>query len=176
TSISIVLFIVSGLFIVMMVAFVMIDFFRKRNDEFHEQIVEKDVRWLPKAAEEDHRKRIIRAYHKASYDLIDHGATSEKSMTPGEFEENSIKKFEIKEENLRDLTDLYEEARFSEHEIVSDKSSKAEILSEDISTDLQNHELKPSTKSSELIEIDDSLHHKKEETKTKDSDDKEDEE
>ena len=83
--ISLILLIISGIFILLMVSFVLIDFFKKRENEFHEKIISKDVRWLPKTTEQDHRKRVIRAYHKASYDLIDHGASSEKSMTPVEF-------------------------------------------------------------------------------------------
>ncbi|MHA1122036.1 MAG: DUF4129 domain-containing protein [Candidatus Heimdallarchaeota archaeon] len=117
---------VSGVFITIAVVFIGIDFFRKRDDEFHERILDKERRWMPTASTTDHRKRVIRAYHKASYDLIDHGAKSERSMTPGEFESTTTGRFEIKDKSLEDLTGLYEEARFSEHELSEKESTKAE--------------------------------------------------
>jgi len=133
---------VSGVFIVIAVVFIGIDFFRKRDDEFHEKILDKERRWMPTASTTDHRKRVIRAYHKASYDLIDHGAKSEKSMTPGEFESTSTDRFEIKDKSLEDLTDLYEEARFSEHELSEKESIKAEKSLDKISKQLDKDKKK----------------------------------
>ncbi|MHA1533087.1 MAG: DUF4129 domain-containing protein, partial [Candidatus Heimdallarchaeota archaeon] len=119
---------VSGVFITIAVVFIGIDFFRKRDDEFHERILDKERRWMPTASTTDHRKRVIRAYHKASYDLIDHGAKSERSMTPGEFESTTTGRFEIKDKSLEDLTGLYEEARFSEHELSEKESTKSWLI------------------------------------------------
>ncbi len=133
---------VSGVFIMISVVFIGIDFFRKRDDEFHERILDKERRWMPTASTTDHRKRVIRAYHKASYDLIDHGAKSEKSMTPGEFEETTTGRFEIKDKSLEDLTDLYEEARFSEHELSEKESTKAEKSLDKISKRLDKEKKK----------------------------------
>ena len=132
----------SGVFITIAVIFIGIDFFRKRDDEFHERILDKERRWMPTASTTDHRKRVIRAYHKASYDLIDHGAKSEKSMTPGEFEETTTGRFEIKDKSLEDLTDLYEEARFSEHELSEKESTKAEKSLDKISKRLDKEKKK----------------------------------
>ena len=140
--VSIALLVISSIFILVMIGFVMFDFFRRREEEYHEQIVQKDVRWLPKVTESDHRKRVIRAYHKASYDLIDHGVKSERSMTPGEFEVAAKTKFEETEEPFTDLTDLYEEARFSEHEIIQEKSLEAEKRLEELSTKLKKTRVK----------------------------------
>lgn len=133
---------VSGVFITIAVVFIGIDFFRKRDDEFHERILDKERRWMPTASTTDHRKRVIRAYHKASYDLIDHGAKSEKSMTPGEFETSTTGRFEIKDKSLEDLTDLYEEARFSEHELSENESTKAEKSLDKISKRLDKDKKK----------------------------------
>lgn len=143
---------VSGVFITIAVIFIGIDFFRKRDDEFHERILDKERRWMPTASTTDHRKRIIRAYHKASYDLIDHGAKSERSMTPGEFEETTTGKFEITDKSLEDLTDLYEEARFSEHELSEKESSKAEKSHEKISKRLDKEKQKAKKESEEASE------------------------
>ncbi|MHA1124209.1 MAG: DUF4129 domain-containing protein [Candidatus Heimdallarchaeota archaeon] len=126
TPISIALLIISGVFVLVTVAFVVFDFYKKRDEEYHEDTKDVDARWLPKAERKDHRKRVIRAYHKASYKLIDHGAKSAKDMTPGEFEKASKYKLELKDESLDELTDLYEEARYSEHEISLRKSENAE--------------------------------------------------
>ena len=150
--VSIALLVISSIFILVMIGFVMFDFFRKRDEEYHEQIVQKDVRWLPKASETDHRKRVIRAYHKASYDLIDHGVKSERSMTPGEFEFAAKTQFEDAEEPFTDLTDLYEEARFSEHEIKQEKSKEAEKRLNELSTKLKKTKVKKTDKAEEISE------------------------
>ncbi len=143
---------VSGVFITIAVVFIGIDFFRKRDDEFHERILDKERRWMPTASTTDHRKRVIRAYHKASYDLIDHGAKSEKSMTPGEFETTTTGKFEIKDKSLEDLTDLYEEARFSEHELSEKESKKAEKSQDKISKRLDKDKKKVPKEAEETSE------------------------
>lgn len=135
-SISIILLAISGLFVLVTVGFVVVDFYKKRDEEFHEEIEDRDVRWLPTAETSDHRKRVIRAYHKASYKLIDHGAKSEKDMTPGEFEKATKEKLELKNDSLDELTDLYEEARYSEHNISPKKSEKAEKYYDTIEEDL----------------------------------------
>jgi hypothetical protein len=145
---------VSGVFIVIAVVFIGIDFFRKRDDEFHEQILDKERRWMPTATSTDHRKRVIRAYHKASYKLIDHGAKSDRSMTPGEFEEKTTDRFELQDKSLVDLTDLYEEARFSEHELGEKQSTKAEKSFEKISKHLEKDEKKEVKETKEPTEID----------------------
>ncbi|NHJ86507.1 MAG: DUF4129 domain-containing protein [Asgard group archaeon] len=132
--ISVALLGVAGVFIIVAVIFIGIDFFRRRDDEFHERIIDKDKRWIPTATSSDHRKRVIRAYHKASYDLIDRGVKSERSMTPGEFEKSTEEKFPDTDEKITSLTDLYEEARFSEHEINSEDSEKAEEYCNSISS------------------------------------------
>ncbi|MGC9777937.1 MAG: DUF4129 domain-containing protein [Candidatus Heimdallarchaeota archaeon] len=154
--ISTVLLVISGVFIIVAVVFVGIDFFRKRGDEFHEQILDSDKRWLPTATATDHRKRVIRAYHKASYDLIDHGAKSERNMTPGDFEKSTKEKFDLPDESLEDLTDLYEEARYSEHEISAKNSDKAEIYLDSITTNIRKTTLPEDKKPSDYI-IEDKL-------------------
>ncbi|NHJ31293.1 MAG: DUF4129 domain-containing protein [Asgard group archaeon] len=143
---------VSSVFILVAVIFIGIDFFRKRDDEFHERIIDKEKRWMPSASTTDHRKRVIRAYHKASYDLIDHGAKSEKSMTPGEFEEAADDRFEFKDKSLEDLTDLYEEARFSDHELSEKESTKAEKSFEKISKKLKKEKKKEIETSEKITE------------------------
>ncbi|NHJ87169.1 MAG: DUF4129 domain-containing protein [Asgard group archaeon] len=143
-TVSTVLLGVSSVFIVVAIVFIGIDFFRKRGDEYHEKIIEEEKRWIPKATEDDHRKRVLRAYHETSYDLIDSGAKSEKSMTPGEFEDSATDHFKLKDESLDKLTDLYEEARFSEHDISKDDSEKAEKYQRFITLKLK--EKKPSIK------------------------------
>jgi len=137
TPVSIALLVISGLFVLVTVGFVVFDFYKKRDEEFHEDSIDKDVRWLPKAKAKDHRKRVIRAYHKTSYKLIDHGAKSAKDMTPGEFEKETKEKLELKDKSLDELTDLYEEARYSEHEISSKKSEKAEKHFDSIEKELK---------------------------------------
>ncbi|NHK31469.1 MAG: DUF4129 domain-containing protein [Asgard group archaeon] len=145
--VSIVLMVAAGAFIIAAIVFVAIDFFKRREDEFHESILEKDKRYIPTASTSNHRLRVIRAYHRTSYDLIDHGAKSERSMTPSEFGEKAKDQFPLSEDKLDGLTDLYEEARYSEHDISSDKSIQAEQFYEHISDEIEKPtEEKESTK------------------------------
>lgn len=147
--ISIVLMVVAGSFILAAIVFIAIDFFKRRDDEFHESIVDQDKRFIPTASTSDYRRRVIRAYHKASYDLIDHGAKSERSMTPSEFGTKAKDQFTFSDDSLDDLTDLYEEARYSEHEISSDKSKQAEQFSEQVSDEIIKPAKEKTTKSSD---------------------------
>jgi len=145
----------SGVFLIIAIIAIGRDFFRKRGDEFHERILDKDRRWLPSASTTDHRKRVIRAYHKTSYDLIDRGAKSERSMTPGEFEESVEERFELPGDSMEKLTDLYEEARFSEHEMNEKESKKAEKYYDKITKKTRKEE-KKATKSIEELSSEDS--------------------
>jgi large-conductance mechanosensitive channel len=135
--VSIILMVVAGVFIIAAIVFVAIDFLKRREDEFHESTLDKDRRYIPTASTSDHRRRVIRAYHKASYDLIDHGAKSERSMTPSEFGDKAKNQFAFSDDTLDGLTDLYEEARYSEHNISSVKSKQAEEFSENISDEIK---------------------------------------
>jgi hypothetical protein len=151
--VSIVLMVAAGAFIIAAIVFVAIDFFKRREDEFHESILDKDKRYIPTASTSDHRLRVIRAYHKASYDLIDHGAKSERSMTPSEFGEKAKDQFTFSDDSLNSLTDLYEEARYSEHNISVDKSKQAEEFYDHISDEIEKPaEKKESTKTDKEIE------------------------
>ncbi len=147
--ISIVLMVVAGSFILAAIVFVAIDFFKRRDDEFHESIIDQDKRYIPSASTSDYRLRVIRAYHKTSYDLIDYGAKSERSMTPSEFGIKAKDRFSFSDDSLVDLTDLYEEARYSEHEISSDKSEQAENFYEKITDEIKKPEKETETKSSD---------------------------
>jgi hypothetical protein len=138
--VSIVLMVVAGTFIIATFVYVAIDFFKKREAEFHEHSVSTEKRYIPSASSSDHRLRVIRAYHQASYDLIDHGAKSEKDMTPGEFSDKTQDQLELKNSSLESLTDLYEEARYSEHEISIEKSEEAESYYDQISDDIEEVE------------------------------------
>jgi hypothetical protein len=144
---SISLMVVAGAFIIATIVFIAIDFFKKREAEFHERVVSKEKRYIPTAASSDHRLRVIRAYHRASYDLIDHGAKSEKDMTPSEFADNAKNQLDVPEKPLGTLTDLYEEARYSEHEILGDKSEDAEQYYKDISDKIKKEKKKSKSES-----------------------------
>lgn len=135
--ISTILIIISVCFIIITTIVVTIDFLRKREEEYHEKVERKEIRWLPNADVMDHRLRVIRAYHEGSYSLMDLGIKSERSMTPGEFEKNVKEKATSIGEPFTDLTDLYEEARFSHHTISSLQSEKAEERLKTISKKLQ---------------------------------------
>jgi hypothetical protein len=150
--ISIVLMAVAGAFIIVTFAYVAIDFFKKRDTEFHERAVEAEKRYIPTAASSDYRLRVIRAYHKASYDLIDQGAKSEKDMTPGEFGDSAQDQMDLTDKSLDGLTGLYEEARYSEHDISSEQSEKAEQYYDKITDDITKEDDKSSSTDDESKE------------------------
>ncbi|MEA2069849.1 MAG: DUF4129 domain-containing protein [Asgard group archaeon] len=133
---SIILLVASGLFIIISVGIVILDFFRKQEETYHEKVITEDVRWLPKTTPEKHRERVIRAYHETSYDLIDKGAKNQRSMTPGEFYKEVTENFTIPSDTMKNITSLYEEARFSEHTITDSDSTKAERYYKEISEEL----------------------------------------
>lgn len=139
-AISYILLGVSSVFIISALIIIGIDFFKKRDIEFRERSSRKEHRWIPRAKETDYRKRVIKAYHKSSYDLIDSGAKSKRSMTPGEFALSADKQFALPEKALFHLTDLYEEARFSDHQITEEMSEQAEYFYTKIAKNLHKKE------------------------------------
>ena len=57
--------------------------------------------------------------------------------TPDITSKSAKEKFDLPDESLEDLTGLYEEARFSEHEISAKDSNKAEIYLDSIATNIR---------------------------------------
>jgi hypothetical protein len=134
---SIALLVITGVFLLIAITFIAIDFFRKREEIYHKKTTVKKERLIPEAKEGDHRLQVIRNYHQSSYDLIDHGAKSERSMTPGDFELEAVRKLALRRGPLDQLTDLYEEARYSHHQIAQSQATKAEKCSREIKEELQ---------------------------------------
>lgn len=75
--------------------------------------VDKAIRDLKEG--KDTRSTVIRCYQKMSYVLEDHGVTYDQFMTPREFEEHAVNKLGISRDKISDLTDIFEEARYSSH-------------------------------------------------------------
>ena len=57
-------------------------------------------------------------------------------MTPGEFGDSAQGQLELSDKSLDGLTDLYEEARYSEHEISGEQSKRAEQYYDKIADDI----------------------------------------
>lgn len=66
---------------------------------------------------EDIRSTIMKSYHEMSRLLEDEGAKNDDSMTPREFKAEIIQKIPAAENLVSDITFLFEEARYSPHEL-----------------------------------------------------------
>ncbi|MFW6195865.1 MAG: DUF4129 domain-containing protein [Thermoplasmatota archaeon] len=73
----------------------------------------------------DIRSTVIRCYQKMSYVLEDQGVTYDRFMTPREFEENAVDKLDLSREKISDLTDIFEEARYSSHSLKESQRESA---------------------------------------------------
>jgi len=75
---------------------------------------------------------IIECYLQASNTLEERGADKSPSITPTEFIKDVTEKKLTEKKTIGGITELYEEARFSNHEITLDKVAKAKELSRGI--------------------------------------------
>ncbi len=73
----------------------------------------------------DVRSTIIRCYQQMCIALEDTGITHAESMTPREFIQLSIKKLDVSRKTLREMTGMFEEARYSVHNIGEDMRQRA---------------------------------------------------
>jgi len=101
------------------------------RDLTREEIIEKDLTTnIEKAIKnlkkgKDPRNTILRCYWKTCYLLEDRGVKQNKILTPREFKDLVLSNIRIEEKPLDELTDLFEEARYSSHEITEIKREKA---------------------------------------------------
>ncbi len=65
----------------------------------------------------DVRSSIMRCYQKMCNILEESGISNEKSMTPREFRTHADEKLGVSTSRIDDLTDLFEEARYSSHSL-----------------------------------------------------------
>jgi hypothetical protein len=65
----------------------------------------------------DPREIVIRCYRNLCALLGDKGISPKPHLTPREFEDLVIRRTGLRNENLRELTELFEEARYSNHEL-----------------------------------------------------------
>lgn len=85
-------------------------------------------------------RTILECYYQASNKLEEMGADDSDAFTPTEFSDDVIEKKIITPKSIEDLTTIFEEAKFSDHEMTSEKveivkkiASSVVISDEDIS-------------------------------------------
>lgn len=88
-------------------------------------------------------KNIIECYYQTSDSLEGKGADKSDHLTPKEFVDNVIMQKLVEEEDFRDLTELFTEAKFSEHDFSRDSVEKAKNLSRKIIFTGSKHEIDP---------------------------------
>jgi hypothetical protein len=91
-------------------------------EEFQVLIPEKDYK----------ATTILECYYQASTSLEERGANDSLSFTPPEFTEDVRNKKLCPDSSILNLTDLFEEAKFSNHQISEDNVKNAKELAQDI--------------------------------------------
>jgi hypothetical protein len=89
-------------------------------------VIQKTVMNLKFAG--DYRDAILRCYRQMCQVLAEHGFNIALQETAREFSENISRKLELGSDAIRSLTFLFEEARYSDHQI--DESKRAVALSQ----------------------------------------------
>ncbi len=78
---------------------------------------------------EDKRTTVLKCYKEISNLLAEKGAENKKSMTPREFKRETIKKVPSVEKSITEITYLFEEARYSPHDLkIRDKEKVLKYL------------------------------------------------
>lgn len=85
--------------------------------------VEKTVDELYKG--KDVRSTVIRCYQSMCRVLEDTGVEQDDFMTPREFEITAVKRLEVRKDTLVTLTSMFEEARYSTHELGNRERERA---------------------------------------------------
>ena len=120
------------------IAFVALVVFSKMKVYLDKKIVapeEKDVKdmvsqALDKTVDDlysgkDIRSTIMRCYQQMCLALEDTGVSNAEFMTPREFTKLAIAKLDISRNTLKEMTKLFEEARYSVHELGDDMRNRA---------------------------------------------------
>lgn len=74
---------------------------------------------------EEVREVILNAYTKMSQILVEEGVSYDESITPREFQQRALERLDLPPDKLEDLTSIFEEARFSSHELDEVKKERA---------------------------------------------------
>jgi multisubunit Na+/H+ antiporter MnhC subunit len=89
---------------------------------------------------DDFRLAIIRCYRRFCRLLGEHGIRKQDILTPRELEALAFERFRLKKTSLDKLTLLFEEARYSPHEISGDNRAEAVMCLHAIKTELEKAE------------------------------------
>jgi hypothetical protein len=104
-----------------------------RNKELEDQSPDSEEELHnEKEGSEFHTQTILECYYQASNALEERGANDSVTLTPSEFTTDVIKKDLTPPPNISTLTDLFEEAKFSQHKIARTHVKKAKDLSNTI--------------------------------------------
>ncbi len=96
------------------------------SQEFEENIsstVEKAIKSLYKG--KDVNSTIIRCYQNMCYLLEDKGVSNDVCITPRELQMKTVKRLDISETTISELTKLFEKGRYSSHKMGEDDRQRA---------------------------------------------------
>ena len=105
---------------------------RLKEEEKEEESVDTDE--IPADNKEKHHRRrtILECYNQASTHLEEHGADTSSCFTPTEFSSDVVEKELTTPPLIDNLTDVFEEAKFSNHDISIQKVDLAKSFSSKI--------------------------------------------
>jgi hypothetical protein len=99
------------------------------------RIVETTIEDLRR--EPDARRAVIAAYANMERVLTSHGLTGRRAETPFEYLARVLRELDVRESAVRQLTQLFEYAKFSAHEIDSAMKEEAIVALEAVRVDLR---------------------------------------
>lgn len=105
---------------------------RLKKEEINDESVDTDE--IPADNKEKHHRMrtILECYYQASTHLEEHGADSSSCFTPTEFSADVVEKELTPPPLINNLTDVFEEAKFSNHDISIQKVDLAKSFSSKI--------------------------------------------
>ena len=121
-------------------------YLRRRRESFgplHPRSLEEDLARAVGAtiddlrSEDDPRRAVVAAYAQMEGVLADHGLARREADAPFEYVARILRELEVRESAVRALTELFEYAKFSPHEIDADMKERAIEALIDIRDDLQ---------------------------------------
>jgi hypothetical protein len=117
------------------------NFIRMRSTRLDYSDIEKDKQEVAQtiqrtidalAGGSDTRAAVIRCYTDMCKVMAKHGVKEEEHLTPREFQKLALDNLPVPEEQMCALVDVFEEARYSNHELGADASARAQAALEGV--------------------------------------------
>ena len=116
------------IFLILFLSVFMIFLIKDRFSNAEIKIIEEDIQEEVIEEKPFQIQTILECYYQASNRLEERGANKAFSLTPTEFSDDVIDKEMIYKEDIEGLTDLFEEAKFSENDMTTQQVNTAKSI------------------------------------------------